>query len=157
MGDVESTFELYHHYNKAGWKLLLGDSEYTIRMVLRLTRLLYDWVGFVDKWELRIRRKWFFSPVHEIEWGSKKYTVVEHSRHRNSIFSDGIQIGYTTVTNNTIVLVCNDDQPRALMLLIAGTTNCDIGGADEVNIGRFIWREHTAFDHSWIPTLAGDS
>lgn len=152
MGTVKYLFRPYTHLYKDGWKLLDGEKQTIIRMILNLAKMLYSWHADLEQQPLIIKRKWLFSPVYLITWGNKEYTLYQHKRQLSSIFNGSVQVGYTTVENNTITLVCNNDESIELMLIIAGVTNCYFSSSNDINLGRWIHKDILSFNHEWIPS-----
>ena len=144
-------FRPFNHLYKAGWILIEGQRQIVIRMVLNLAKMLYSWHADLEQCTLTIKRKWLFSQTYLITWGSREYTLYQHKGQLSSIFYDGIQVGYTAVENNTITFVCNNNEPKELMLLIAGVTNCYMSSSNDINLGRLILKDAIPFNHEWKP------
>ena len=150
-GTAMYLFRPFNHLYKSGWMLIEGQRETVIRMVMNLAKMLYTWHADLEQRSLTIKRKWLFSPTYLIIWGSRQYTLRQHKSQLSSIFYDGIQVGYTAVENNTIALVCNNDEPKELMLIIAGVTNCYMSSSSDINLGRLILKDVLPFNHEWKP------
>lgn len=137
---------------KNGWLLIKNEDKIFVRMLFRISQIIYYFQTNINGKKLFIKRKSFFSSYYIIIYGEEKYFVYIHWGHYRSIYKGDTQVGYFEVHNNTITLVCNNNEEKLLMIIITGTIECNFSSRNDINIGTFTPNEKFSFNHSWIPS-----